>query len=239
MSYDKVVDSTILDGGLTTIANAIRQKHNVTGELKFPDGMTNAILHSEDTLEKRLKNTMIEYSNTNVTEIPDYGFVGQSKLENVNLPNLKTIGKFAFLNCANLCQISFPLLKTISEGCFKECSNLTKFITNSTFDSYIPDSVFERCINLKKIDFYHVEKPGIGVSALSCTNLETIIIRNTDYPPPLLKQSFGEAETNLKIGTCYIYVPKTMVDFYKSVTNWSLYAEQIRAIEDYPDITGG
>jgi hypothetical protein len=29
-----------------------------------------------------------------------------------------------------------------------------------------------------------------------------------------------------------------LVDSYKTATNWSKYATQIRAIEDYPDICG-
>jgi hypothetical protein len=40
-------------------------------------------------------------------------------------------------------------------------------------------------------------------------------------------------------GTGYIYVPATLVDTYKAGTNWSTHADQIRAIEDYPEITGG
>ena len=31
----------------------------------------------------------------------------------------------------------------------------------------------------------------------------------------------------------YIYVPRNMVDTLKSATNWSTYADQIRALEDY------
>lgn len=45
--------------------------------------------------------------------------------------------------------------------------------------------------------------------------------------------------TPMKSGTGYIYVPAALVDSYKAATNWSTYADQIRAIEDYPDITGG
>ena len=39
--------------------------------------------------------------------------------------------------------------------------------------------------------------------------------------------------------TGYIYVPRALVNSYKAATNWSTFASQIRAIEDYPDITGG
>ena len=34
-------------------------------------------------------------------------------------------------------------------------------------------------------------------------------------------------------GKGYIYVPRAMVDTLKSATNWSTYATQIRALEDY------
>lgn len=36
---------------------------------------------------------------------------------------------------------------------------------------------------------------------------------------------------------CKFYVPSALVEEYKSAPNWSTYAEQIRAIEDYPEIT--
>jgi hypothetical protein len=47
------------------------------------------------------------------------------------------------------------------------------------------------------------------------------------------------ASTPIASGTGYIYVPAALVDSYKGATNWSTYAAQIRAIEDYPEITGG
>lgn len=43
MALDKLVDSTALDNGLTTVANAIRTKGGTTAQLSFPDGMAEAI----------------------------------------------------------------------------------------------------------------------------------------------------------------------------------------------------
>ena len=43
MAYDKVVDSTFLDGGLTLIADAIREKNGSEDELLFPDDFVTAI----------------------------------------------------------------------------------------------------------------------------------------------------------------------------------------------------
>ena len=34
----------------------------------------------------------------------------------------------------------------------------------------------------------------------------------------------------------YIYVSKALIEDYKVATNWSKFAEQFRAIEDYPEI---
>lgn len=36
----------------------------------------------------------------------------------------------------------------------------------------------------------------------------------------------------------YIYVPAALIDEYKTATNWATFADQFRAIEDYPDICG-
>lgn len=43
MAYDKVVDSAVLNAGLTQIANAIREKSGTGDVLAFPTGMAEAI----------------------------------------------------------------------------------------------------------------------------------------------------------------------------------------------------
>ena len=43
MAYDKVVDSTVLNAGLTQIAGAIRAKTGTGGTLAFPSGFVSAI----------------------------------------------------------------------------------------------------------------------------------------------------------------------------------------------------
>jgi hypothetical protein len=40
-------------------------------------------------------------------------------------------------------------------------------------------------------------------------------------------------QSPIKSGTGYIYVPRALVEDYKVATNWSAYASQFRAIEDY------
>lgn len=43
MAYDKVVDSSVLDAGLTVIADAIRAKSGISDSLDFPTAMADAI----------------------------------------------------------------------------------------------------------------------------------------------------------------------------------------------------
>lgn len=43
MAFDKVVDSSVLNAGLKTIADAIREKGGTSDNLAFPDGMAEAI----------------------------------------------------------------------------------------------------------------------------------------------------------------------------------------------------
>ena len=66
--------------------------------------------------------------------------------------------------------------------------------------------------------------------------LVTLIIRTQAVAK--LNATSAFRDTLIASGTGYVYVPSALVDSYKAATNWSTYANQIRAIEDYPDITG-
>ncbi len=64
----------------------------------------------------------------------------------------------------------------------------------------------------------------------NCTSLN-LILRSTEQCP-LSSTSIFQSSSIAK-GTGDIYVPKGLVDSYKSATNWSVYADQFRALEDY------
>ena len=94
---------------------------------------------------------------------------------------------------------------------------------------------FQNCTSLTFLDFPVLS--SLGYNGFNyCTALETLILRNTEQ----VCQQTSDAFINSKIakGEGYIYVPSALLDAYKAATNWSTYANQIRAIEDYPDICG-
>lgn len=193
-----------------------------------------------DTLVSRATGEITAYGNDTITNVSQYSFAGCGKLVSVDLPKVKTLSSHAFLDCVKLAALNLPALQIISYNTFRNCSSITEFITTSNFNSRLDSSTFEGCSGLGKADFYKINtNQGISGYALACTNLVTLIIRNTDAVPKAASTMFGGASTKMNIGEGYIYVPATMVDAYKVATNWSKYADQIRAIEDYPDITGG
>jgi hypothetical protein len=65
-----------------------------------------------------------------------------------------------------------------------------------------------------------------------CSKFTTLILRNTTQIVTLNKTN-AFADTPIASGTGYIYVPSALVDSYKAATNWSSYANQFRALEDY------
>ena len=95
---------------------------------------------------------------------------------------------------------------------------------------------FMGCSNLEKIDFDVLEEMK-NADFYQCSALTAVIIRS----PAVCTMSDSNAfkSTPIASGTGYVYVPAALVDSYKAATNWTTYADQIRAIEDYPDICGG
>ena len=79
----------------------------------------------------------------------------------------------------------------------------------------------------------------VGTRAFSgCTKLTTLIIRRAGTSVTNLANVNAFENTPIANGTGFVYVPASLIDTFKSATNWVAYASQIRAIEDYPDICG-
>ena len=175
-------------------------------------------------------------------------FGGFTMLESVNLPELTTAIS-CFGSCPSLVDFVLPKLTELCWA-FGECGmtviNDTMFpeVTKTTgrcfwYSPELTRITFPKVVECSEICYYcnklvYADFPSLTKFAeppfRDCP-LETLILRS----PTVC--TLGGALGNK--GTCYIYVPKALVNSYKSATNWSQYANQIRAIEDYPDITGG
>lgn len=118
-----------------------------------------------------------------------------------------SIRQYAFRACAALEKVNFPSCTSVALGAFWGCTALTR-------------AEFESAVSFANNAFY------------GCTALTAVILRNTEAVSTIAGTPF--AGSAIASGTGYIYVPQALVDTYKA--NWSAYAEQIRAIEEYVGI---
>ena len=119
----------------------------------------------------------------------------------------ESIGEYAFYKCTALTTANFPVVTSIGNFAFGYCSSLT------TVD-------FPAATSIGDYTFYN------------CTSLKALILRKSDAICTLLSSS-AFTTTPIASGRCYVYVPRALVDSYKTATNWSTYASQFRALEDY------
>lgn len=157
-----------------------------------------------------LTREVTEYSNPTLTHLGSYALSG-TQVVSLSLPALETIGGNAFYECANLTEVKFPLLTEIPYNGFASFKGVVK--------ADLPSLT-----RVRSNGFY------------KCTALETLILRSSS----VVTLASGTTFTSSPIanGTGYIYVPSALVDSYKAATNWANFADQFRAIEDYPDICG-
>lgn len=208
MAYDKAVDSAALDSALTGIADAIRGKTGENGKLtldSMPDairGIRTADTSNEDGIVQRTISG--EYSNDRVTQIGAYAFRDCGGLTGISFPKVVSIGTQAFRSCG-LTAVNFPLVTVLGTFAFSNCTSLTS------------------------VDFPLVTVLG-NQTFSDCTSLTSVVLRASTVCN--LQSANVFTGTPIESGTGYVYVPDELVDSYKSATNWSVYADQIRPISE-------
>lgn len=203
-----------------------------------------------------------------VTEIQQNAFKNCTSLTTINAPSVTKIGASALFNCIKLTEadfpeltevngssqfsdckalrtVNFPKLKQLPMAFLSACESLEFVVL--PLATNIGQSAFNGCYNLKHADF-HVVTAFSQWALRFCRSLTTLIIRSstvaTIQSETLLEcfhltGTMDEQYNPEGLQDCYIYVPRLLVDSYKTANIWSTYANQFRAIEDYPEICGG
>ena len=198
----------------------------------------------------------------NLVKTPIDAFADCTALKHVSLPKYTGLqgGSRMFTRCSALTDDSFDIPNLIHTNTldFQECTGLTKIPYESQLD-YVGDMSFTNCLiqsaNLPNVtgigfssfrDCKSLVRVDVGVKQRKtlrketfegCSALETCILRADAFLP--MENTSAFQGTPIESGTGYIYVPSALVGQYKAATNWTVYADQIRAIEDYSEITGG
>lgn len=240
MAQFKLVDGARLNEALTAVAQAIREKSGGTEPLEFPSGFVSGIsalgsgTEEADLFWLYSTNQLEEYSCDEDGTMIDYAWRFCTNLRRVTYRNLKVTGSSMFSNCYGLEEAYFPEAITLSGSTFYRCTSLhTVFCPKAT---QIRNNAFEYCTALERCDLPSAAR--IQDSAFrNCEKLATLILRSSSVVALNAATAFGG--TPIESGTGYVYVPGALLEAYQQAANWSAFAGQFRAIEDYPEICGG
>lgn len=177
-----------------------------------------------------IEGTLEEFYDNTVTHIHQSLFQNNTYLKKVDLPNATIAPFFLFAYCTNLQEVNLPKATGNTRTTFRRCYNLTK--VNMPLIKNIYYDAFQDCMKLQMLDFHNLTMlSGSNVFA-GCTALTALILRNTNQVCTLDGTNHF-SDNAISNGTGYIYVPRDLVNSYKTATNWTVYANQFRALEDY------
>ena len=185
-----------------------------------------------DYLAKRLDSGLgkFEYYSEEIKAINQQALAYCYAITKLVLPNCKTISTQCCYVANNLREIVLPNLESVQgtqhfQNTAIEEAEFLK-LGSSTVCPYFGGSQ-----KFKKLNLGYVHSIP-ATTFINCPVFEILIIRRTDGVPSLANvNAFNN--TMIANGTGYIYVPRDLVDLYKSATNWTTYANQFRALEDY------
>lgn len=205
------------------IQGLISNANNTTGNTDAT--LTNAVNSliagfgtGENEIVQFIENKITNFSNEELTAISDYGLAGKTNMQSLYIPNVVSVGGYAFDGCEIITEIHFEKHITFKSEKF-------------------PYMALRGAKNAVKIEFNDGFTILMSYVFYNMTNLKAVIIRGDNVSQLNNGNHFNGS--SIANGTGYIYVPAVLVDQYKAETNWVTIADQIRAIEDYPEITGG
>ena len=148
-------------------------------------------------------------------------------LTSVNMPSVTSVGVGAMLNCMSLTSVNMPSVKSAGVSAMQNCVSLTS--VNMPALTRVGSNAGLNCILLKGVDMPGVTSIG-GSAMYNCLSLKSVRLGANQVATLANANAF--ANTPIAKATGYIYVPDDLVDSYKTATNWSVYADQIRPMSE-------
>lgn len=146
-----------------------------------------------------------------------YMFYNSTKLKSINMSGWDTSKvvymNYMFYNCKALTSV-----------------DISHFKPNSLNNVY---AMFQNCTELTEVDISSICTTKINNSPLvfsGCSKLTKVIIDSPNVFPMTNVNFF--TGTPIEAGTGYVYVPDNLVNTYKTKTNWTTYASQIKGMSE-------
>jgi hypothetical protein len=173
-----------------------------------------------------IDGSISEYTNSRVTSIAKGAMQNKTYLKKLSFPNATIVNTDAFNNCTGLLEINIEKCTKLWTRAFRYCSGLTSL--NLPVCLEIWDYSIANCTKLVTVDSIATK---IYTNAFNGSSaLTKLILRNTTMC--VLDNVSAFNNTPIASGTGYVYVPDNLVDSYKSATNWSTYAAQIKPLSE-------
>ena len=126
-------------------------------------------------------------------------------LNSISFPVAKTIGSSAFCRCEALTSVNFPAVTDIGGNAFASCDKLTS-------------AIFSVIKTINNSAFYN------------CSKLTTIYLLASSVCTLSNSNAFSKAGITSSTGS--IFVRPSLVDSYKTATNWTYFSNRIFAYEE-------
>lgn len=163
-------------------------------------------------------------------------------------------GAYALGFCNGLIELVLPNVISVPLICFGNNPDLKKITYGEGWTDTGANNVCMACTALEEINFpstMRTIKNGFnreGSRLLKFIDLKNVtLIEDWCFSfSSGLETIILRADTVCSLGGTHndfsnadIYVPRTLIEEYKAATNWSVFADNFKAIEDFPEVAGG
>lgn len=191
------------------------------------------VLGDDVVIDSIIDRSIMEFKDNVITKIGDYAFSGCAALETIDLPNVTQLRRHCFRGCEALTMLNFPNVEGTIGGYLYGIGNC------GGADGYggRPSQTYLKLPLVTKMGTYafHEFSPMVAEFSLPVTFSGSafgygccgyLVLRGETLSTALGSPFSGGIRND-------ILVPRSLIDSYKVATNWSNYADQFKAIEDY------
>lgn len=221
----RIVTYPISGGGASPLINRISQQENYSLTASDLEGITKIGAYA---FYNDIKLQSIEIPSS-VTTLEDACFFSVQSLKSIIIPNtVTTMGASVFYNARNTESVVLPSnITTIPSNTFNGCTNLKNIVIPSTVIS-ISTGAFRNCPSLKSITIPQgVTSIGNYALELGDTQEEDKATITFLSSTPCTVTSNTFKTTTLKNILVPYSADHSILNAYKSATNWSAFADYI------------
>lgn len=140
-----------------------------------------------------------------------------------------SVGDYAFYQRESLTTVSFPAATVVNKVAFRSCYKLKTVDVSAATE--IKSEAFYSCSSLSRLDLPKATKIG-DYAFYDCSKLTTLVVGVDNDTVCTLGNTSA-----IPSSVTQIYVPYTLVDAYKTATNWSSFASKIQGYEQPVECT--